>query len=824
VTEKNHRPADYLAAIRTQPLSTLEDPTERNFTWPLLYRLARQAATRRVLQLVSAVAVVADQSFAADLSKTVVGLGESPTFVKDRIDINLGRLDPGRPVIEPPDLPVVSGPVAPAIGGVRITDVGPADATIADGPDAAVGRLGGRDPARATRIERATTALNDRRTTGSVESLRQFDPELIATEAAKVDNVTKAVNSVAKLGDLSITGLANTQTLAGFSKGASAKFQVFTRNFSAALSHLESIAARPDGDAQLERLMLETIDLFQHRSDAWASGLAYRSLVERRRAGVTGLQAGYYGMIGKLRTESDSGGTDGYMQTPSLDQAVTVAAARATHLRHAGSGAFDIDLSSARVRAALRLFDLLGKGLSLREALGLAGERLLHDRKADRLIVVLRKRFPLSSDVDGATESTEIRLFDGMAFVKATINFGPADDRQVLLQVKAELADRLDALNDLIMMEALHQRTIGNLEASHAWMQVLSGEAAPSAPVFVRTRRPGHGSSHRVMVVLPAVEAPTGAPPRAVAAPTWSELLDSKLSRFDECRVRVVFTGRSGSDNPVLLQREFNLAADLAMTPLDLAIGGGDEVRVRALASFVRFWQTDAAAIATLAPPASMAELGSLGTVGVATDIGAVKADRLIALARRTQQVVEAGRAFDVGDLQAASAVNSSLSDADAAAVWSGGVDLLVARVDRLVADLTGLVASLRVDLDRVVVAAGNREAALALDPQADVTTLEAGLATALNDLLLRLQAASRYGEPAAITLTATDITAGSAEVFAEHGAAIVARLNAKLDRLRRVRTEMTAIDSAEQGRSLWLALQGALQVTLDGRALPVLL
>lgn len=823
VTGKNHRPADYLAAIRTQPLSALDDPTEHNLTWPLLYRLARQAATRRVVQLVSAVAVVADEGFAADLSEAVVGLGETATFLQDLIDINFVGLDPDRSIVEPPDLPVVSGPTTPATGDVR-APARPSDTPITDGPDGTVGRRRGRDPTRTARLQRATMALNDRRRTDRPkESLTQFDPELIATDAAKIEDVAKAIKSVAKLGRLSITELANMETLSGFSGDALTKFKGYNRNFSAALSHLESIALRPDGDAQLERLMLETFDLFQHRSDAWASGLAYRSLVERRRAGVTGLQAGYYGMIGKLRTESDSGRTDGYIQAPSLDQAVTVAAARSAHLRHPDSGAFDIDLSSERVRAALGLFDLLGKGLSLGEALGLAGERVLHDRRVDRLILVLRKRFPLSSDVDGATDSTEIRLFDGMAFVKATINFGPADDRQVLRQVKAELADRLDALSDLIMLEALHQRTIGNLEASNAWMQVLSGESTPSAPVFVRTRRSGHGSSHRVMVVLPAVEAPTGAPPRTVAAPTYSELLEGNLSGFDECRVRVVFTSQGDSDSPVVLQREFNLAADLAMTPLDLAIGGGDEVRVRALAAFVRFWQNDAATSATLAPPATMGDVASLGTTEFATNIGTVKADKLIDLARRTQQVIESSRVIDVGDLQAASSVDSSLNDAEAAAVWSGGVDRLVARIDRLVVELAGLVTSLRVDLDRVVVAAGNREAALALDRQADVTALQAVLATALNDLHRQLESASRFGEPAAIILTATDITAGSAELFAEHGAAIVARLNAKLDRLGRARTEVTVVDSAEKGRSLWLALQDALQATLDGRALPVL-
>ena len=53
-----------------------------------------------------------------------------------------------------------------------------------------------------------------------------------------------------------------------------------------------------------------------------------------------------------------------------------------------------IDLSSRRVRRALALLDVLKKGLTLEEALGLRGERWLHDNKLSRLTFDLRRVFP----------------------------------------------------------------------------------------------------------------------------------------------------------------------------------------------------------------------------------------------------------------------------------------------------------------------------------------------------------------------------------------------------------------------------------------------
>ena len=65
---------------------------------------------------------------------------------------------------------------------------------------------------------------------------------------------------------------------------------------------------------------------------------------------------------------------------------------------------------SRRVRGALALLDVLKKGLALEEALGLRGERWLHDNKLSRLTLDLRSHFPFVNETppESRTDSGEM--------------------------------------------------------------------------------------------------------------------------------------------------------------------------------------------------------------------------------------------------------------------------------------------------------------------------------------------------------------------------------------------------------------------------------
>ena len=214
--------------------------------------------------------------------------------------------------------------------------------------------------------------------------------EILARDPAVSDTI-----NTTGLFQHSVRDLATISTIPGISAAGIQLITQVQKSFLDALSHLEKIAARPQGIAQLEMLLFETIDLFQHRSDAWVTGLAYARLTRQRKSGLAGLNAGYYGFIGKLREAAVTGRTNGYLQAPSMAQATTAAVLRSAFMRQAGGGAFALDLGSRRLRQALSFLDVLKKGIAIEEALGLRGERWLHDNKLSRLTPDLRRHFPV---------------------------------------------------------------------------------------------------------------------------------------------------------------------------------------------------------------------------------------------------------------------------------------------------------------------------------------------------------------------------------------------------------------------------------------------
>lgn len=277
------------------------------------------------------------------------------------------------------------------------------------------------------------------------------------------------------------------------------------QRFEDALTRLRAVAARDDGTAQLETLMMEVIDLFQHRLDAWITGQASIRLDHlRHKQGVGGLELGYFGFLGRLRRASATGASDGYIQAPSQGQAVSAAILRSAYLRNRGAGAFRIDLSSARTGRALRIMDHIRHGVPLPETLGLRGERWLRDKGASAEIFRLRDSHPLENpdaDGKGGRRPVGARCFDGLKLVEGGTRGLSADARAL----RAVLADDLDALSDLVVAEAVHHRAGGSAQTAAAWLRVLSGGPIPHRPDFLRTRRSGHASDYRVSVVLPQV-------------------------------------------------------------------------------------------------------------------------------------------------------------------------------------------------------------------------------------------------------------------------------------------------------------------------------
>jgi hypothetical protein len=124
----------------------------------------------------------------------------------------------------------------------------------------------------------------------------------------------------------------------------------------------------------------------------------------------------------------------------------------------------------------LSILGLLMKGQSLNEALGLPGERWLHDHKLSRLTLALRRQFPISNLSPPEKEKPKPsgqRVFDGLAFLAGKVK---GADELHLQKLKTFIDDDLDSLSDIVVAEAVYQRSMGAGEVANAWLQVLSGE------------------------------------------------------------------------------------------------------------------------------------------------------------------------------------------------------------------------------------------------------------------------------------------------------------------------------------------------------------
>ena len=634
---------------------------------------------------------------------------------------------------------------------------------------------------------------------------------------------------------LSSHELATVKQIKGIDLPVAQLLRQLNAAFSTALRHLIGVAARKDGAAQLETLLLEVIDLLQHRADALATGLAYRRLQMQRQAQNAELHAGYFGFLGKLRPQSVTGTTDGYVQAPSMEQATSAAVLRSAFLRHKAEGAFAIDLSSSRVRRALTLLDLLKKGLTLEEALGLRGERWLHDKHVSRLTLAVREAFPVenrtppeSQDAGGdpAPQPAGVRVFDGLKFIRGVLTAFPPADQSTLQQLQAALADDLDALADIAVSEAVHQRTLGQAEVAKAWLNVLSGSPVPGDPVFLRTQRQGQGSSHRVSLLFTSPAPSPQAAPREIAEPGLSSLAATLLPGF--AATAVLLTLQRNDDPNRRFAMTVPLRSGLGMKAIDLVIGGISEIKVRASFHGLSQWLTDPAMAASLgAPPAEGLAAFANGavTITIADAAAGPSLAAALAQAEKLRKLAQQGRMIEPADLNAAATPFAKLDEAKEIALIDGAVQALRGRAATLTANLTDAAARLaavQTPFLAVVREIRRRTDIDAADPS--LTTLFSAAEVRRRTLHNLLPRIAGFAEPSALRPFTIEEAVANPDAIDERLAGLTGRLAARLKALQAAAAATAATIPArlEEARAWRRLLIEALKATLDGDGLPI--
>ncbi len=304
-------------------------------------------------------------------------------------------------------------------------------------------------------------------------------------------------------------------------------------------SALRTLAAVPV--RRLPELLLEVVDVYAFRVDAWVTSLASARLTAHREAGGRGARLGGYGWVHDLRPPlpreqvelPHEGGTatvsaaDGYIHAPSLHHAATAAVLRSGFLAHPGEETFAVDLSSRRARVARWLLGGVRNGQNLGALLGYRLERALHDAELDSEIPPLRRRYgaptsdePATTPAPGAgdlwatsTEAITARnVVDGMKVARdpdGATSLAADPDR--VGPIIDDLVDALDAVGDLVLAESVHHLLGGSpLRAGVAADTLGRGGELPDEWQTLRTPHRARAITNRVAVLLPPVADPAG--------------------------------------------------------------------------------------------------------------------------------------------------------------------------------------------------------------------------------------------------------------------------------------------------------------------------
>ncbi|MCB1723021.1 MAG: hypothetical protein H6959_00695 [Chromatiaceae bacterium] len=337
-----------------------------------------------------------------------------------------------------------------------------------------------------------------------------------------------------------------------------------TRDLASVRASLDALKGRTVGE--LDWALRTTLDVFDWRLDAWITSQATRRLASLR-AGKdgdgepvinNGIHVGAWGFVEDLKPDPAGNRESlGHMLMPSLRHAAAAAILRSGYLSNdpAARKAYDLDLSSQRVRAAKAVFEGLAQGQALAALLGYRFERGLRDGLLGAYIVTFRRKYPLrpygldsnGNADDSPSEAIDARdVVDGVALLEAgskAVNTVPPGDRPTVQALVDDLTGLWDAVADLSIAEATYQIAQGNVDRAAAALSVLDKQTAPVESQVGDSPRDGATYTQRVALLLPTGgAAPAGWTDDAIAGaePT----LNAWLAQLIGDPMRFVLRGR----------------------------------------------------------------------------------------------------------------------------------------------------------------------------------------------------------------------------------------------------------------------------------------
>jgi len=295
-------------------------------------------------------------------------------------------------------------------------------------------------------------------------------------------------------------------------------------------------------------LLREHMDLGSYRLDAWQHGMIHQRVQKNRgTAGYEkGIYLGAYGFIEELKPKTnkqlisepvgdmsediEDSVIGGFVHAPSPAQASASAILKSGYLNQESQDkeSKKINLTSERVRIALKFINGVKAGQNLSTLLGYEFERGLNTRHSDTLnlnefIYEFRKAFKIENENETSDELEQPFILNGWKlFVdtrreeNATFPYGLefldneeegvdiTPEQEAAIEAELDrLADTFDAISDLCIAESVYCIVNSNYEKAGAIMNALkSGEIISQEIDFLKTPLTGSVLSHKIALML----------------------------------------------------------------------------------------------------------------------------------------------------------------------------------------------------------------------------------------------------------------------------------------------------------------------------------
>jgi len=281
-------------------------------------------------------------------------------------------------------------------------------------------------------------------------------------------------------------------------------------------------------------------------------------VVEHLRRDVDAQVSGSEGKYEDKSTIHDGG----IIHCPTPAQSMTATIFKNSFMSNQGesedANPYTLNLTSDRLQHAQKLMQGMREDQEIEALLGYQLERYLHDDLKDELIYTLREHFAFDVEVNQSDENAEkvgfkrLSVINGLALFRAfkAIEDLPALTQQIeeikakitnvrtpkkereILQKKVDqllkeeketkaledttkayhtkvepyikkLENLLDGNLDTLFFEAGYQLFNGNISQSAAAMDAAKGKLAPPVPEAIKTRIPGKGINHELVLLFP---------------------------------------------------------------------------------------------------------------------------------------------------------------------------------------------------------------------------------------------------------------------------------------------------------------------------------